>query len=116
MLGAQTEPEDSVIQLPLSDGTLVAVSATQSKRWEQLYPAVNVMQELRKMAGWLEASPNRRKTKQGILRFVANWLAREQDSGGTRTAPASEWWKKRNPALRYQQREVVDPDEGVDWL
>ena len=34
------------------------------------------------MAGWLDANPKRRKTKQGILRFVTSWLAREQDKGG----------------------------------
>ena len=43
------------------------------------------MQELRKMIGWLEANPKKRKTKQGVLRFVTAWLAREQDKG--RAAP-----------------------------
>ena len=53
--------------------------------WSELYPAVDVMQELRKMAGWLDANPSKRKTKRGILRFVNGWLAREQDKGRTPT-------------------------------
>ena len=52
--------------------------------WMELYPAVDVMQELRKMKGWCQENPRKRKTKKGIRRFVGNWLAREQDKGGTR--------------------------------
>ena len=35
--------------------------------------------ELRKMQAWLSANPKRRKTKKGILRFIVNWLMKEQD-------------------------------------
>ena len=37
-----------------------------------------------KMKAWLESNPTKRKTKGGMLRFVNNWLAREQDNGGTK--------------------------------
>lgn len=47
--------------------------------WQDLYPAVDIMTELRKMKGWLMANPAKRKTKKGILRFVNSWLAKEQD-------------------------------------
>ena len=57
--------------------------------WMELYPAVDVMQELRNMKGWCQDNPRKRKTKKGIRRFVGSWLAREQDKGGTRGyAPA----------------------------
>ena len=51
--------------------------------WAELYPAVNVIQELRKMKGWINSNPKKRKTEGGIKRFVNSWLAREQDRGGT---------------------------------
>jgi hypothetical protein len=53
------------------------------EQWQQLYPAVNVPQELNAMAGWLDANPTRRKTPKGIKRFCNSWLSRAQDKGGS---------------------------------
>lgn len=36
------------------------------------------------MRGWLDANPQKRKTKRGIKAFVVRWLAKEQDKGGSR--------------------------------
>lgn len=70
------------ISLMLNDKTEYPVYQEDIDNWSALYPAVNVMQELRKMKGWLDANPERRKTKRGIKRFVNSWLSREQDRGG----------------------------------
>ena len=51
--------------------------------WAELYPAVDVLQELRKMKGWCKDNPSRRKTKAGIRSFINRWLSKEQDSGRT---------------------------------
>ena len=79
------EPESvsppPVVLLPLNDGTEYPVTQEQSQEWAGLYPAVDVIQQLREMRGWLEANPDRRKTKRGVLRFVHGWLAKEQDKG-----------------------------------
>jgi len=58
------------------------VSPEDYNRWCELYPAVNVMQELRKMSSWSTDNPKRRKTKSGIRRFINAWLSKEQDKGG----------------------------------
>jgi|GEM_PF-1784999 phage replication O-like protein O len=71
----------TAIELILNDKTLYPISEERVKEWSSLYPAVNIMQELRKMKGWLDANPVKRKTQRGILRFVNSWLAREQDKG-----------------------------------
>lgn len=76
-----TEPP--VIVLPLNDGTGYEVSQEQSQEWAGLYPAVDVIQQLRNMKGWLDANPTRRKTRKGVLRFINSWLSREQDRGYT---------------------------------
>lgn len=73
---------EAVITLTLNDKTGYPISQNQASKWEELYPSVNVMQELRNMAGWLDANPSRRKTKTGILRFVNSWLQREQNREG----------------------------------
>lgn len=71
-----------VIGLPLNDGTEFPVSVEQLHEWKGLYPAVDVMQQLRSMRGWLDANPKRRKTIRGIKAFVVRWLSKEQDQGG----------------------------------
>ena len=68
-----------VICLPLTGKQEYPVLQSQVDGWKELYPAVDILQELRKMKGWLEANPSRRKTKTGILRFVTGWLSKEQD-------------------------------------
>ena len=53
----------------------------QIAEWEELYLNVDVKQAMRNMQAWCKANPARRKTKKGILRFVTNWLASDQNSG-----------------------------------
>jgi hypothetical protein len=52
-------------------------------KWQSLYPAVDVYQELNAMDGWLDANPTKRKTAKGVKRFVNSWLSRAQDKGGS---------------------------------
>lgn len=86
---------EPLIGLPLNDGTEHEVTEEDLAEYAQLYPAVDVMQQLRNMRGWLMANPQRRKTKRGIKAFISTWLAKEQDhpharSGTTKTMTAEE--------------------------
>lgn len=88
---------EPLIGLPLNDGTEHPVTQEDLDEYASLYPAVNVMQELRDMRGWLLANPSRRKTKRGIKAFIRTWLSKEQDkptarSGTTKTMTAEEIW------------------------
>lgn len=101
-VGAEPEPASAppVAELPLNDGSLFPVYAPDASKWSMLYPAVNVLQELRKMTGWLDANPKRRKTKAGIRSFITGWLAREQDRGGA--APARPAYRSKNEERNAQ--------------
>lgn len=81
---ATTPKEEIEIELPLNDKTVYQVTKAQVHQWEGLYPAVDVSQALRGMKGWLDARPDKRKTRRGISRFINGWLAREQDKGGNK--------------------------------
>ena len=74
---AQAQPAE--ISLPLISGALYSIYPADVDHWKRLYPSVDILKELRKMLGWLEANPTRQKTAEGIKRFVATWLAKEQD-------------------------------------
>ena len=78
---ASTPP---VCQIILNDKSLYSITQADVDKWAGLYPAVDILSELRKMAGWCDANPSRRKTKSGIQRFINGWLSKEQDKGGTR--------------------------------
>lgn len=78
-----TPPAPFVISLPLIDGSNFGITQADIDTYTGLYPAVNILQEIRGMVGWLDANPKRRKTRAGIKRFINNWLSSEQDRGGT---------------------------------
>ena len=84
-IGAEPEPASTppVAELLLNDGSLYPVYQPDVDKWAGLYPAVDVPAELRKMVGWCDANPKKRKTKGGVQRFINGWLAKEQDKGGT---------------------------------
>ena len=75
------------IGLQLNDKSLFPIFDDDLDKWRDLYPAVNVEQELRNMVGWIDGNPTRRKTKSGIKKFINSWLSKEQDQGGRRQMP-----------------------------
>lgn len=78
-------PHDPVLfEIPLKGKNSVhLVTKSQLAELKQLYPAVDVLQQLRNMIGWCKANPTRQKTSQGINRFIHSWLCKEQDRGSS---------------------------------
>ena len=72
-----------VIELIVNDKSLYPITQSNIDEWAELYPAVDIIQELKKMKGWCNSNPTKRKTKRGILRFINSWLARKQDESST---------------------------------
>ena len=70
------------ISLPLNDKTFHQVTISDVQHYKELYPAVDVEQELRSMLGWLESNPANRKTRNGIRSFITKWLNKTQNQGG----------------------------------
>lgn len=98
------DQSQAVFQMPLNDKTNYKITQEQIDKWTGLYPAVDVMQQIRNMIGWLEGNPSRRKTRSGVMRFINNWLSREQDRGGKRsTAPSSSRTVVNNSVFDSQQ-------------
>ena len=86
----ETAPDrKKAVSLILNDKTEYWIFEDQIAEWMELFPAVDVMQELRKMRSWLDSNQSRRKTKRGILRFVNGWLSKEQDKGWSRQGGGS---------------------------
>ena len=80
-LQSDTEKTSGIL-LQLVDGTAYDVPLSMIDTWTAAYPAVDITQELRKMAAWLDSNPKKRKTRRGVTSFINTWLSKEQDKGG----------------------------------
>ena len=104
-----SEPaEPPLISLPLNNGTEWPVTTDMVTEWASLYPAVDVLQELRKMRGWLLSKPQNRKTPRGIRAFITTWLSKEQDRGPKQTA-RSGTGQRRLTASEIAALPMIDP-------
>lgn len=84
-VGGELPPDPTFISLILNNKTYFEVPVSRVEKWKELYPAVDVEQELRKMCDWCESNPTKRKTRTGILAFISRWLAAEQNKGGSQS-------------------------------
>lgn len=104
----ETTSEPALITLPLNDGSEWPVTTEMVTEWSSLYPAVDVMQELRNMRGWCLSKPKNRKTPRGVRAFITTWLSKEQDRGPKPTA-RSGTPQRRLTASEIAALPFVDP-------
>lgn len=110
-----TEPQaPSVLTLLLNDGSEYGVTQKDIDEWQDTFPNVDVLQQLKAMKLWLKDSPKKRKTRNGIRRFVTNWLDREQNRGGTRQTVAQQPTRVATRPPDASLREKA-PDFFPDW-
>lgn len=57
---------------------------------QELYPALDVYQELKNIRAWNLTNPTRRKTLSGIPKHINAWLAKEQNRGNGRHPPGQQ--------------------------
>ena len=100
--------DEIFITIPLIDKSEHQVLEVDVDSYAELYPAVDVKQELRGMKGWCQANPTKRKTRKGISRFINNWLARTQDKGGSKTTSTG--------PLKYSRTTEQNIQTGQAWL
>lgn len=104
----------TVITLVLNDHTEHEVTQCDLDNWQELFPGVDVMQELRSMKAWCEGNPALRKTKKGIVRFIVSWLMREQNKSSTRPASAPSTRKYQTAADYKAENNVPAADPMRD--
>ena len=75
--------EPSVIGIMMNTGEEYPITQSYVLELAELYPAVDIMQELRAMKGWCDANPRKRKTAGGMKRFINAWISKVQNRGGT---------------------------------
>ena len=107
--------EPPLISLPLNDKTFHDVFCEDVDEWKELYPAVDIIQELRKMKGWLNGNPTKRKTRRGIKRFINSWLAREQDKRhDVKETSVGEYRTHKTDQVPVEEKKVPKSKEEIE--
>lgn len=74
--------EANVEAIPLTDGTEWRPTVSEYDEYCRLYPSVDVFDSFRRMRAWSLSNPTKKKTRNGVKRFVNTWLSKEQDNSG----------------------------------
>ena len=107
----EVEPVPSGYKIILLDKSFYEIPLEKLNFWKESYPAVDVEQEIRNMEAWADANPTRRKTRNGVVRFITNWLKREQDKGGSYQRGSSQKGAAFN-AFDYIQKQISGGGEN----
>lgn len=94
--------QEAVYKLILNDGSYYSVYLEEIQKYRELYPAVDIDQEFRKMIGWLDSNQANRKTKRGINKFINGWISRAQDSA----RPVRKAEPRKNSFQDFPQRDT----------
>ncbi len=63
----------------LNDGTRYEITENDVETFQQLYPGIDVRQEIRSVEAWCLSNQKNRKTRNGAKRFLNAWLSRAQN-------------------------------------
>lgn len=117
------EQEPPVAMIPLADGSEFPVPASLASEYAAAYPGVDVAGELAQVRAWCLSNPRKRKTKNGIRRFLNSWLDRAQNQvGGQRASPvAGGTWARQGVSRQggfenSGERREYRGDESVTWV
>ena len=72
------------------------------------YPAVATMQQIREARHWLISNPKKRKTHDGMLRFLNSWFSKKQNSGGGCASSVS-------PSMSTRERSLEQDLTDTSW-
>jgi hypothetical protein len=82
------QDENAIVKIPLSGNLEHLVTESDIAAWSKSFPAVDVVQELRKIREWNLSRPANRKTKRGVRAHITGWLSRAQDRSRARSPSA----------------------------
>lgn len=102
-----------MLEFPLNDKTKYCLRQSQIDQFAELYPAVDIMGQLRACLGWNLANEGRRKTRKGILKHINTWLAEKQDK------VRQPFWSQLRPAnvgANEQEHRTADNQAAYELL
>lgn len=104
-----SEPVMDLPPLILKDGSRFRISQNHFNEFVNAYPGVDVRDQIMKMSQWLKTNQTKRKTKNGIMRFINSWIARSERE----TINASQSSTKISMPEYIRQQEAGTLPEGT---
>lgn len=86
----------------LNDGSEYMIAENDVEIYQQLYPGIDVRQEIRSIEAWCLSNPKNRKTRNGAKRFMNSWLSMAQNSARPEKSKSAE---KKNKFNNFPQRD-----------
>ncbi len=87
---AETKTDSSPAPLPAvailtfpCDGKRKTWDLTEAQlaEWKELFPSLDLLAECRNALAWVRADPSRKKTANGMAKFLVGWFGRSQNKG-----------------------------------
>ena len=76
----QEQVEQQIFKIPLKNGDYYTIYQEQIEIYKNLYPNINIEQELRNIIGWNMANINKRKSLKGINKHINLWLQKSNSN------------------------------------
>ena len=95
----------------LNTGTWAYITTKYYKYLKELYPAVNIDQELKLMEAWCYNNKKKRKTKTGIKQFINTWLSKSQNTGNN-----AKYQSNNKVQSDYEKRRQLRTEDVVNTL
>jgi hypothetical protein len=92
----KSPPQIPVIEIITNAKYEYPITQADIDLFEESYPGVNVIAELKRFKAWSYANPKKRKTKAGMMRAINSWLSREQDKAGS---PSNSRYQDNKPRI-----------------
>ena len=115
--GNHDQPEPAILTFPLAKkGETFAVTQPDIGEWQESFPGIDLLQELRHCLQWSRDNPTRRKTRAGIRRHITSWLAKAQDRARapTSASPGQGGQTVRRTASQQYMHEVGELLEAIN--
>jgi hypothetical protein len=116
----ETEPAEILMTFPC-DGPKPSWKFTNlhRDRLAKAYPSIDIEDQARQALAWVDANPTKRKTANGMPRFINGWIARAQNSGHGRPANGSapaQPARKKEPTLWELQTLLENKQKRLNQL
>lgn len=79
-----TEPEPVLVYPTVGDQKTWNLIESKLAEYQELYPDLDVLFELKKAKQWIIDNPGSTKTAKGMTRYLNGWMARAQNKGAGR--------------------------------
>lgn len=101
-------PKEIFLDIPIKLGQRFAVSENYVNHLQEIYPDIDIKQQLRECREWNYNNPLKRKTERGIKKHICSWMSDEQAKA---VKHKSSWKKEHWKSSQVGSQESFEGEE-----